>query len=120
MNRTKKIGAVAVLCTVMLMSTGFVTASKTTTTATKTKKTVELFLERLENNSGLSNKTKQLIRVAVFAGILWYIISPNTNKHKMTTIKYLKLVLIGVDAMLLINIIMNMPQQQNNTNSTIG
>lgn len=121
MNNKKTIGAVAVFCAVMLISTsGFAAASKTTTIAIKTKNTVELILQKLDNNTGLSNRTKQIIRVALFAGILLYIVSPQTNKHKIKAITYFKFVLIGVDAMLLASIIMNLPQKQNNTNATRG
>lgn len=120
MNKKRTMCAVAVLCAVMLVSTGFASASKTTIIATKSKQTVELILQKLENNSGLSNQTKQIIRLLLFTGILLYVVSPSTNKHKIKAVTALKFVLIGVDAMILVNILMNLPKQQNNTNFTRG
>jgi hypothetical protein len=122
MYKKKTIVAVAVLCTVMLISTGITSASITTKTQTYFEKITQKI-----NAFNMSNNTKQqLIRVlmlgGVTAGTIAFLLIPNKHKIKLFTVtKVFALgVCLGVDIVLLANILANMPPaQQNGTNSTL-
>lgn len=128
MYKKKTICAVAVLCTVMLMSTGMGLASQTTT-STKKQSYHEELRERLTeriNAFNMSNQTKlQLIRILAFSGVavlgLVFLLIP--NKHKLKMVSLIKLIgisgCVGADIAIGATILLNMQKNQNNTNSTI-
>jgi len=129
MYKKKTICAVAVLCTVMLMSTGMVSASQTTTMATKKQTYHEELRERLTeriNAFNMTNATKlQLLRVLAFSGVallgVGFLMIPNKHKIKVVTlIKFIGISgCVGAGIAIGATILLNMQKKQNNTNSTI-
>jgi hypothetical protein len=125
MNRTKKYGAIAVFCIVMLMSTGIVSASQTTSKQTYRVELREKLTERI-NAFNMTNETKlQLIRVLAFCGVavlgIGFLMIPNKHKIKLVTlIKFIGISgCVGADIAIGATILLNMQKKQNDTNSTL-
>jgi hypothetical protein len=131
MYKKKTIGtmAVSVFCIVMLMSTGMVSASQTTTMATKKQTYHDELREKLTeriNAFNMTNESKlQLIRVLAFGGVavlgLVFLLIP--NKHKIKAVTLIKLIgisgCVGADIAIGATILLNMQKKQNDTNSTL-
>lgn len=133
MNKRNIFGAVAITCAVMLLSTGFGSASKTTTIQTYKQELLQVKqatdqLREIYKTQGfaglnMTNNTKaQLVRVLALVAVnglglflIW----------KLRGLKSLKTliagILIGFDAAVIPAIILNIQRQpQNETNSTLG